>query len=82
MKRKNSLGLFSGLALGLGSIYALAVYFDLTTDQLKGFLLSTVTLLAAMFIVAALLVGTIKLCGKLLRMLGSKDHGDSGNNHE
>ena len=35
-----------------------------------------------MFILAALLVGIIKLCGKLLRMLGSKDHKDSGNDQE
>jgi hypothetical protein len=82
MKRKNSLGLFSGLALGLGSIYALSVYFDLSADQLKEFMLSTVTLLVAMFILAALLVGIIKLSGKLLRMLKGKHHGDSGNDHE
>jgi hypothetical protein len=82
MKRKNSLGLFSGLALGLGSIYALSVYFDLTNDQLKGLLVSTVTLLVAMFILAALLVGIMKLCGKLLRMLRGKDHEDIGNDQE
>jgi hypothetical protein len=82
MKRKNSLGMFSGLALGLASIYALAVYFNLTADELKGFVLSTATLLAAMFILAVLLVGLIKLSGKLLRMFSSKDHEDSGNDQQ
>ena len=66
MKRKNSLGLFSGLALGLASIYALTIYFGVTSTQLKDFMLSTALLLAAMFIAAAVLVGLIKLAGKLL----------------
>jgi len=82
MKRKNNLGLFSGVALGLGSIYVLTTYFDLGADELKGFALSTVMLLVAMFILAAVLVGVIKLVGKLLRMLRGKDQIDAGNDHE
>jgi len=81
MKRKNSLGLFSGLALGLVSIYALTVYFGLTWAALKGFMLSTALLLAAMFIVAALLVGIIKLTGKLLARLRGVPQ-DADNDHE
>lgn len=82
MKRKSSLGLFSGLVLGLGSLYVLTTYFDLTAAQLKGFALATVTLLVAIFIFAALLVGFIKLVGAVLRRLRGKDHDDTGNDHE
>jgi hypothetical protein len=82
MKRKSSLGLFSGLALGLGSIYALAVYFNLTADELKGFMLSTAMLLVAMFILAALLVGLIKLSASLLRRFGSRNHVDGDDDQQ
>lgn len=82
MKRKSNLGLFAGLALGVASIYALSAYFDLTADALKGFLLSTAILLAAMVAVAAVLVGIIKLAGWLLRALRGKDQDDAGNDQE
>lgn len=82
MKRKRSLGLFSGLALGLGSLYVLTTYFDLTAEQLKGFALSTVTLLVAIFIFAALLVGVIKLLGAVLRRLRGTNHDAADNDHE
>ena len=82
MKRKSSLGLFSGLALGLASIYALRVYFGVTSTQLKGFILSTALLLAAVFIAAAVLVGLIKLAGKLLGRSKSAHQQDSDTDHE
>ena len=80
MKRKSGMGLFSGLALGLASIYALTVYFGLTWNDLKGFMLSTALLLAAMFIMAALLVGGIKLIGRLSGR--RSDQSDADNDQE
>ncbi|MES2626644.1 MAG: hypothetical protein V4628_15265 [Pseudomonadota bacterium] len=77
MKRKRSLGLFSGLALGIVSIYALTLYFGLSWEDLKGFMFSTALLLAAMIIVAAVLVGIIKLIGKLLAKSRDDAHADS-----
>ena len=82
MRRKNSLGLFSGLALGLATVYALSLYFGLTWNELKGFMISTGLLLGAMLVVAAVLVGIIKLTGILLRKLrGNADH-DSNDDQE
>jgi hypothetical protein len=66
MKRKNSLGVFSGLALGLASLYALKIYFDVSWAALKGLMFSTALLLIAMFVLAAVLVGIIKIVGKIL----------------
>ncbi len=82
MKRKNSLGLFGGLALGLASIYALTLYFGLTLTALKGFMLSTLLLLAAMFVIAAILVGAIKLIGKLLAKVRGVSQQEADNDHE
>lgn len=82
MKRKNSLGLFGGLALGLTSIYALTLYFGLTLTALKGFMLSTLLLLAAMFVIAAILVGAIKLIGKLLAKVRGVSQQEADNDHE
>ena len=69
MKLKSGLSLFSGVVLGLASIYALTIYFGLTWTDLKGFMLSTLLLLAAMLVLAAVLVALIKLIGKLLAKL-------------
>jgi hypothetical protein len=69
MKRKNNLGLFSGIAIGLASIYALSAYFGLTWTELKSFMLSTLLLLAAMLVLAVVLVAIIKLLGKVLARL-------------
>ena len=82
MKRKKSLGLFGGVALGLASIYALTLYFGLTLTALKGFMLSTLLLLAAMFVIAAILVGAIKLIGKLLAKVRGVSQQEADNDHE
>jgi uncharacterized membrane protein len=82
MKRKNSLGLFGGLALGLASIYALTLYFGLPWAAVKGFMLSTLLLLAAMFVIAAILVGLIKLIGKLMAKASGNSQQDVDNDNE
>ena len=81
MKRKNSLGLFSGIALGLASIYALTVYFGLTSVELKGFMLSALLLLAAMLVVAVMLVVILKVIAKLLMKWRGGPH-ESDNDQE
>ena len=81
-KRKNSWGLFSGLALGLASIYALKLYSGMSWTAVQGFMMNTALLVVAMLILAALLVGIIKLAGKLLaRFRGTSDQ-DTDNDHE
>jgi cell division protein FtsX len=71
---------FAGLAIALTSLWALSVSYDISREELTGFLVGSVLLLLGMLLSAALLVTIIKVTGMLIaRIKGSgsgADHPD------
>lgn len=71
---------FAGLAIALTSLWALTVSYDISREELTGFLVGSVLLLLGMLLMAALLVTIIKVTGILIsRIKGSNsgaDHSD------
>jgi len=63
---------FAGLAIALASLWALTVSYDISREELTGFLIGSVLLLLGMLLTAALLVTIIKGTGMLIsRITGS-----------
>jgi cell division protein FtsX len=68
---------FAGLAIALTSLWALTVSYDISREELTGFLIGSVLLLLGMLLTAALLVTIIKVTGMLIsRIKGSRSGAD------
>jgi formate/nitrite transporter FocA (FNT family) len=67
---------FAGLAIALTSLWALTVSYDISREELIGFLIGSVLLLLGVLISAALLVTGIKLLGFLFSRI-KRPTGDS-----
>lgn len=65
----------SGVLVGLASIYAVAMHFKLDFATLNGFLVSTLLLIAAIVLLAAVTVLLFKGVSTLLR---GRKHNDDG----
>ncbi|TFH73659.1 hypothetical protein E3V39_10745 [Gammaproteobacteria bacterium LSUCC0112] len=59
---------FAGLAIALTSLWALSVSYDISREELTGFLVGSILLLLGVLVAAALLV----TCVKVLAMLVAK----------
>lgn len=57
---------FAGLAIALTSLWALTVSYDISREELTGFLIGSVLLLLGMLLTAALLVTLVKVTGMLI----------------
>jgi cell division protein FtsX len=57
---------FAGLAIALTSLWALTVSYDISREELTGFLIGSVLLLLGMLLMAALLVTIIKVIGVVI----------------
>lgn len=66
---------FAGLAIALTSLWALTVSYDISREELVGFLVGSVLLLLAMLLAAALLVTVFKVTGMLISKIKSSTAG-------
>lgn len=57
---------FAGLAIALTSLWALTVSYDISREELLGFLVGSVLLLLGVLLTAALLVSVIKVLAWLI----------------
>jgi cell division protein FtsX len=60
---------FAGLAIALTSLWALTVSYDISREELLGFLVGSVLLLLGVLLTAALLVSVIKILAWLISRL-------------
>lgn len=61
---------FAGMVIALTSLWALTVSYDISTEELIGFLVGSILLLLGVLVAAAILVSVIKLLGLLISKLG------------
>ena len=60
---------FAGLAIALTSLWALTVSYDISREELLGFLVGSALLLLGVLLTAALLVSVIKILAWLISRL-------------
>lgn len=74
-KNRNTI---SGLLVGLASLYAISVYMEISREELRNFLTSTLLFFALILVLAILAISGIKLLSKLKQKLsttiGDSDH--------
>jgi len=67
-KNRNTI---SGLLVGLASLYAISVYMEISREELRNFLTSTLLFFALISVLAILAISGIKLLSKLKQKLST-----------
>jgi len=67
-KNRNTI---SGLLVGLASLYAISVYMEISREELRNFLTSTLLFFALILVLAILAISGIKLLSKLKQKLST-----------
>jgi uncharacterized membrane protein YuzA (DUF378 family) len=67
-KNRNTI---SGLLVGLASLYAISVYMEISQEELRNFLTSTLLFFAFILVLAIIAISGVKLLSKLKQKLGT-----------